>query len=89
MSALSIAMKAGLMTSNLNNLLNGRADIGTASKVGVITSSLQEFLNGHANISMAHKLGLMTSDLQLLLNSVGQQGAIGLILGLLIKEKQK
>lgn len=88
MSALSIAMKAGLMTSNLNNLLKGKADIGTASKIGVITSSLQEFLNGHANIAMAHKLGLMTSDLQLLLNSIGQKGSIGLVLGLLIKENQ-
>lgn len=86
MSDISIAMKAGLMTHNLHNLLNGVADIGTASKIGVITSSLQQFLDGQANISMAQKLGLMTSDLQLLLHRIGKQGAIGLVLGLLMKK---
>jgi hypothetical protein len=86
MSELSIAMKTGLLTTNIRNLYNGIADIGTAGKLGVMTSSLQEFLNGKANISMASKLGLMTSDLQLLLNIIGRQGAIGLIFGLLMKK---
>lgn len=89
MSILSIAMRAGLMTHNLNNLFKGKADIGIASKIGIITSSLQEFLDGQANISMANKLGLMTSDLQLLLDSIGRDGAIGLILGLIMKENEK
>lgn len=85
MGHLSIAMKTGLLTSNLNNLLAGKADIGTSSKLGVMSSSLQQFLDGKANITMASKLGLMTSDLQLLLDSVGKKGAIGLVLGLLMK----
>lgn len=86
MSALSIAMQAGLLTHNIQNLINGVADLGTASRLGVMTSSLQEFLNGTANISMASRLGLMTTDLQLLLNSIGKQGAIGLVFGLLMKK---
>ncbi|WP_439505747.1 hypothetical protein [Sediminibacterium sp.] len=89
MSEISIASRAGLLTHNLNNLLNGVADIGTASKLGIITSSLQEFLNGRANMSMASKLGLLTSDLQLLLNKVGKQGAIGLVIGILINQNSK
>ncbi len=86
MSTFSIAIKTGLLTNNVINLLNGDADVGTASKLGVMRFSLQEFLNGKANISMASKLGLMTSDLQLLLDIIGKQGAIGLIIGLLMKK---
>jgi hypothetical protein len=89
MSQISIANTLGLLTHNLNNLLDGKADIGTASKIGVITTSLQEFLNGRANISMASKLGLLTSDLQLLLNKIGKHGAIGLVVGLLISSSNK
>jgi hypothetical protein len=89
MSEISIAHKAGLLSHNLNNLFQGIADIGTASKLGIITSSLQDFLNGRANISMASKLGLLTSDLQLLLNKIGKQGAIGLVLGLLMSQNTK
>lgn len=86
MGELSIAMKAGLLSSNLRNLMSGKADFGTASKLGIMTSSLQQVLDGQANISMASKLGMMTSDLQLLLDSVGKKGAIGLVLGLLLKK---
>lgn len=86
MSEFTLAMKTGLLSSNVRNLFNGVADIGTAGKLGVMRSSLQEFLNGKANISMASKLGLMTSDLQSLLNNIGKQGAIGLIFGMLLKK---
>ncbi len=85
MSTLSIALKTGLLTSNVQNLSQGVADLGTSMKLGVMTSSLQEFLDGRANIAMASKLGLMTSDLQILLNSIGKKGAIGLVFGLLMK----
>lgn len=86
MGEISIAIKTGLLSSNLRNLLSGKADIGTAMKLGVMTSSLQQFLDGKANISMASKMGLMTSDLQLILDKIGTKGAIGLVLGMLIKE---
>ncbi|GEM_PF-1225703 len=89
MGDISISMKAGLLTHNLRNLLDGKADLGTAMKLGVMTSSLQQFLDGKANISMASKLGLMTSDLQTLLNSIGKKGAIGLILGMLLNNNLK
>lgn len=85
MSEIIIAMKMGLLSSNLNNLTSGVADLGTAMKLGVTTSALQDFLNGKANITMSSKLGLLTSDLQLLLDKVGRKGAIGLVIGMLIK----
>lgn len=88
MSNFSIANKIGLLEHNLKNLYHGKADIGTASKLGVLTHSLQEFIDGKANIAMAMKLEMMTSDLQLMLNSIGREGAIGLVLGLLIKIKK-
>lgn len=86
MSELIIAMKMGLLSSNLRNLTSGEADLGTAMKLGVTTSALQDFLNGNANITMSSKLGLLTSDLQILLDSIGSKGAIGLVLGLLMKK---
>lgn len=82
----SIAMKIGLLTTNIENLFNGKADIGTASKLGLITTSLQEFLDGKANLSVAMKLGLLTTDLQLLLNRIGKEGAKGMVIGLLLEK---
>ena len=86
MSEIVIALKLGITLNNYRNLLNGKADIGTASKLGIITNSLQDFLNGKANIFIASKLGILNIDLQLILNNIGQKGAIGIIIGLLMRQ---
>lgn len=86
MNRVNIATKANILEHNLENLLNGKADIGTASALGVVTASLKEFLEGKANISMASKLGLLESELQQLLNRIDKKGAIGFVLGVLMKK---
>lgn len=85
MNKTNIAIKANLLEHNLENLLKGKADIGTASALGVVTSALDDFLRGNANISMASKLGLLQSELETLLKLIGKQGTIGFVLGVLIK----
>jgi hypothetical protein len=84
----TVLQRTGLEMHNLDNLLKGKADIGTASKFGVITTVFQEFLDGTANTSMAIKLGLFTKDLQAMLdNSGGRPAAVGLALGFLLKKR--
>ncbi len=84
MSDIAIANKIGLMTSNLHHIEEGIADSGTAFKLKIAQEDLQLFLKGEANDNMAAKFNLRAGDLQLLLNKLGQQGAVGLLIGLLL-----
>jgi len=85
MSEITIAMKAGLLEENYLNLINGIADNFTAGKFGVMAYDLQNFIDGEASVTMALKLGIVLSDLQLLRNNIGRPGAIGFLLGVLIR----
>jgi hypothetical protein len=84
-----LASKLGIMEKSLRDLYQGKADILISSRLGVMRSALQEFLNGKANIQMAAKMGLLTSALQKMLDDIGQKGAIGIVIGLLICRHQQ
>jgi len=85
---ISAAKNFGIEPRNLDNLLAGKADIGTASALGITTTKLQEFLDCQANADMGILLSTSTAALQEFLYKLGKQGAVGLILGLLIKIKK-
>ena len=86
---ISAAKHFGLEPHNLDNLVSGKADIGTASALGITTTKLQEFLDGTANTDMGVLLHISTAALQDFLYKLGKRGAVGFILGLLIKQKDK
>ncbi|WP_293937449.1 hypothetical protein [Sphingobacterium sp. UBA5996] len=86
MSLIGLASKCGVTSSSLQDLINGNVRVGISTKLGLTTSSLQTFLNGGTSIGLASKIGITSSSLQLLRNQIGQEGAVGLIIGLLIKE---
>lgn len=86
MSLIGIAGKCGVTTSTLQDLISGNVRVGVSGKLGVTSSSLQTFVDGGTSIGLASKLGITSSSLQELRNLIGQQGAIGLIIGMLQKK---
>lgn len=84
MGDFSISSKMKIYQSSLASIIQGQAPYNASSQLGVYQSSLQDLLNGHATYNFASKIGLYQSDLQSLLDRIGQQGAIGLVLGLLL-----
>ncbi|WP_128755308.1 hypothetical protein [Aquimarina sediminis] len=84
MSLIKVAKKCGLTLNTLNDLIKGNVDTGVAEKLGVTTSSLQTFIDGGTSSGLASKIETTSSSLQELRNLIGQRGAIGLIIGLLI-----
>lgn len=83
MSLIGIAGKCGIMSSSLQDLINGKVGISVAGKIGVLSSSLQEFVDGGTSIGLAGKIGITSSSLQELRNLIGKEGAIGLIIGMM------
>lgn len=86
MSLIGLAGKCGVTGSSLQDLVNGNVSVGISGKLGVTSSSIQTFVNGGTSIGLASKMEITSSSLQELRNQIGEQGAIGLIIGLLIKE---
>ena len=83
MSLTGIAARAGVTTSNLQQLIaHGSATAGFAGRLGVTTSNVNDFINGSASAGIANALGTTTSSAQELRNLIGREGAIGLVIGL-------
>ncbi len=84
MSLNKIARKSGVTLNSLRDLTKGNVRSGIANKLGVTTSSLQTFVDGGTSNGLASKIEITSSSLQELRNMIGQQGAIGLIVRLLL-----
>jgi hypothetical protein len=68
----------------LVKLIRGRVPVGIAAQLGATSSSLQDFVNGGTSIGLASRMGCTSANLQQLRNAIGDQGAIGLLIGLCI-----
>ena len=82
MSSVGIAAHMGITTAALDDLIKGSVPIGVAAKLGTTAASLQEFVNGGTSGALASALGTTPAALQELRQDIGQQGAIGLLIGL-------
>ena len=78
----NIASSIGLAQSELEKLLAGRAGVGLAKKLGVIRMDLQRFISGEVSLSMAYALGMPQPQAQALRDHVGQEGAVGILIGI-------
>ena len=85
MSMLGVASAMGVTTFSLEKLLEGEATFGVSSQLKISLSVLQDFIDGKVNPILAGSLGIPSSTLQELREKVGKEGAIGLIIGLGIK----
>ncbi len=87
-SFIGIGSRCGVTSSNLEALLSGKVSISVAGRLGVTSSSLQAFVDGGTSISLAGKLGISSSNLQELRKGLGKEGAIGLIIGLMVERAE-
>jgi hypothetical protein len=90
MSLLGAASAMGVTTSALEDLIRGEIRPSVASKFGATSSSITEFINGRAGVGVSGATGMLTSTLQELRDSIGRDGAIGLVIGVCIgKNREK
>lgn len=83
MSLIGLAGKCGVTTNTLVNLINGEVGVGVSGKLNTTSSSLQTFVNGGTSIGLAGEIGITSNTLQELRQSIGRDGAIGLLIGLM------
>ncbi|HLH57105.1 MAG TPA: hypothetical protein VKY92_26235 [Verrucomicrobiae bacterium] len=85
MDHIEVAERAGVYLDDLDSLLRGRATANVANRLGVSMSDVEDFVKGSASAAMTRRLGLNTiSAADELAKTVGREGAIGLVIGLLI-----
>ena len=89
MSLIGIASKCGVTSSALQSLIAGKVTVGFVGRLHTTTSSLQTFIDGGTSIGLAARIGCTSSALQELRNCIGQEGAIGLIIGLCVNSVEK
>ena len=86
MNAVGIAVSAGITTHAIQSLLQGTVTPGIAARLNTPSTSLQAFLNGGTSVGLAVFIGCTSANLQDLRNAIGEQGAIGFLLGLCVQK---
>jgi hypothetical protein len=85
MDHIEIANLAGVTLADLGWLLRGEASANVANRLGVTMADVESFIRGEASAAMTERLGLRTlAAAQELAQAAGRQGAIGIVIGLLI-----
>jgi len=85
MSLMEIASRAGVPLEDIESLIRGNVSTRIASRLGVPMLGLEDFiLRGFASASMARLLGISMSAAEDLARAIGSEGAIGIVLGLLL-----
>jgi hypothetical protein len=80
-----IANRAGVTLADLDWLLRGEVSANVANRIGVPIADVEDFVRGSATAAMTRRLGFgaMTATEELA-RAAGQQGAVGVVLGLLL-----
>jgi hypothetical protein len=88
MNLMEIALRAGVPPADIELLIRGHASQSVANRLGVPMLGLEDFMaNGIASANVAHRLGTSMNAAEELARAVGPQGAIGIVLGLLLSAK--
>lgn len=87
MDHIEIANLAGVRLGDLDDLLKGRATDNLARALGVKMGFIEDFMRGKPSQEMQIRLRLTTlSATKELATVAGPQGAIGIVIGLLLSE---
>jgi len=79
------AVAAGVNLGDLDLLLRGQATANVADRLGVTIGDAEDFIRGSASSAMTRRLGLIAaSAADELAQAAGRQGAIGILIGLLL-----
>ena len=85
MSLMEISLRTGVPIADIESLIRGGVPISVARRLGVPLVSLEDFLlRGMATAGVAHRLGMSMSAAEELARTVGGDGTIGIIIGLLL-----
>jgi hypothetical protein len=88
MSLMDIALRAGVPLTDIEELVRGNVTATIAERLGVPMLALQEFVShGEATAAVAHRLGMSMAAAEELARPLGLEGAIGLVLGLLLESR--
>jgi hypothetical protein len=80
----AIADLAGVFLDDIDCLLRGEVTARIAARVGVNMMDIEDFIRGSASAALAKHLSLTMSAAEELARLGGKDGAIGIILGLMI-----
>jgi len=85
MSLMEISQLTGVPITDIESLTQGTVTASVAERLGVPLLSLEDFLlRGFASDSVAHRLGVSMSAAEELARTVGRDGTIGILIGLLL-----
>jgi hypothetical protein len=85
MNHIEPANLAGVTLADLDWLPRGQASSNVAHRLGVTMADIEDFIQGSASPTMTNRLGLSTiSAAEELARAAGKEGAIGILIGLLI-----
>lgn len=85
MSLMDIAVRTGIPLIDIEDLVSGTVTDNVARRLMVPQLALQEFVtHGQTSAKVAHRLGMSMASAEELAESLGREGAIGLVLGLLL-----
>src|SRR5262245_62195534 len=85
MSLMDIALGTEVPLIDIEDLVRGTVTENVAERLGVPQLALEEFIrHGQASSRMAHRLGMSMASAEELARALGSEGAIGLVLGLLL-----
>lgn len=86
MSLENLAVRCGVECSVLQDLIYWHVRSGIEENLNVPSSSIQTFLDGGTSTEIASKIGVSASDLQFLRYQCGKEGAVGLLIGIMLKK---
>jgi hypothetical protein len=85
MSYMEVATRMGVGLYDVELLLEGNVPVGVANRLGVPMVALRDFIKlGVANASIAHRIGTSMAAAEDLAQSVGSEGRVGIVVGLLL-----
>jgi hypothetical protein len=85
MSLMEVSLLTGVPVADLESLIRGNIPESVAEQLGVPLLGLEDFiLRGYSSAKVAHRLGISMSAAEELATGVGQQGAVGIIIGVLL-----
>ena len=86
MSYLGLAGRCGISKSAMQDLTEGNIVEDICLKLGLTNRSIKSFVDGGTSKELAGKIGIRASTLQEIRNEKGYDGAVQLIIALLLKE---
>src|SRR5262245_61344647 len=88
MSLMDIALRTGGPLIDIEDLARGAVTETVAERIGVPQLAIVEFIrHGEAGSRMAHRLGMRMASAEELARTLGSEGAIGLVLVLMLAAK--